>query len=104
MRPGVSTSSSEDILSYAVWNDSARDDEDGWTDRFKVGRMVELFDRGGVTSGVGGLEVRRGVNIPVAERSVTEEAIFWGVRSSTASWPAPGGVKGGAGFAASFPF
>lgn len=84
IRPGVSMSSSEEILSSAVWNDSARDDEDKWTKLFKAGRLVELFVRGGVTSGVGGLEVRRGVNVPVVRRSETEEAIFWGVRSSIA--------------------
>ena len=61
--------------------------------------------RGGVTSGVGGLEGRRGVRIPVDWFSEREELILRGVCSSMpSSWFAPGGVSGGAGAAVTVPF
>jgi hypothetical protein len=62
--------------------------------------------RGGVTSGVGGLESRRGVKMPVDWSSERDELIFRGVRSSPmlSSWFAPGGVNGGTGAAVTVPF
>jgi hypothetical protein len=62
--------------------------------------------RGGVTSGVGGLEGRRSVRMPVDWSSERDELIFRGVCSSPmlSSWFAPGGVSGGAGAAMTVPF
>jgi hypothetical protein len=98
-------SPSDEMLSQAVWNDSARDDDDRCTVLLRVGRLMEVV-RGGVTSGVGGLEGRRGVKIPVEWFSERDEVIFRGVCSSPmlSSWFAPGGVSGGAGVAVTVPF
>lgn len=97
-------SPSDEILSQAVWKDSARDEEDRCTRLLRVGRLAD-FVRGGVTSGVGGFEGRRGVNMPAVWLSEMESALR-GVRSSSmpSSWFAPGGVNGGAGAAVTVPF
>lgn len=96
-------SPSDEILSQAVWKDSARDEEDRCTKLWRVGRLAEVV-RGGVTSGVGGLEGRRGVNMPAVWLSEMESGLR-GVRSSSipSSCFAPGGVNGGTGAAVTVP-
>ena len=85
------------MFSQAVIKDSAREDDE----KIKgIGGRLDEFVRGGVTSGVGGLDGRRGVNAPGVLGS--EEVNWRGVRSPMLSSFAPGGVKGGAG--ATMPF